>query len=70
MQRFLLLYTKYGDTNQYYAEGLVHLDGAVYVRGFFMDRLPIDLYALNNRLRDDETIQTYHIHMIDEKRSS
>ncbi len=34
MYRFLLLYIDNDDERQYFAEGLIHVDRSVYVRGF------------------------------------
>lgn len=69
MQRFLALYLDRDDNRQYYAEGLVHFDGAVYVRGFYPEvgKLFADMNALKNYLRDNDDIWHTHIQMIDEK---
>lgn len=67
MRRFLLLYIT-DDRIQRFAEGLVHFDGAVYVRGFYrsVGELFYDLNGLKNALRDDEGINSFHICMFDE----
>jgi hypothetical protein len=50
-----------------YAEGLIHVDGSVYLRGFYEkeNKLFFDMNGLKNHLRDNEDIQHYHILMID-----
>lgn len=67
MYRFLLLYVS-DDGLQYFAEGLVHVDKSVYVRGFYPEegKLYGDLYALKCAMRDNENIRDFHIQMIDE----
>ena len=68
MYRFILLYCRYGEINQCFAEGLVCIDGGVYVRGFYPEegKLYGDLYTLRCAMRDNETIRWWYIQMIDE----
>lgn len=68
MYRFLLLYIDNDDERQYFAEGLVHVDGSVYVRGFYPEegKLYGDLYVLKRAMRDNENIRYFHVHVIDE----
>ena len=68
MYRFLLLYVGTMNGQQRFAEGLVHVDKSVYVRGFYPEegKLYHDLYALKCALRDNEDIHSWHIQMIDE----
>jgi hypothetical protein len=66
MRRFLVLYVGYDD-KQYFAEGLIHIDKSVYVRGFLEEgKLFIDIHAVGHYFRDNDDIRSYHIQMIDE----
>lgn len=68
MYRFILLYIDHDDGRQYFAEGLIHVDRSVYIRGFYPEegKLYGDLYALKCAMRDNEDIRSFHIQMIDE----
>ena len=67
MYRFIVLYVG-DDYRQYFAEGLIHVDKTVYVRGFYPEegKLYADIYVLKRALRDNESIRSWHIQMIDE----
>ena len=68
MYRFILLYISYDNGQQHFAERLVHVDGSAYVRGFYPEEgKPYhDLYSLRCAMRDNESIHSWHIQMIDE----
>lgn len=72
MKPFLLLYTCWDDTKQYFAEGLIHIDGAVYVRGFYpeLGKLYGSLLDMKNDMRDNRDIRSYHIVMLDTTEAS
>jgi len=77
--RFLLLYVRYGegDTHQCYAEGLIHFDKSVYVRGFWKQEGSLgdfgnmhdhfgNMHDLRCWLRDNDDLLLWRIQMIDE----
>lgn len=68
MYRFLLLYIDNDDERQYFAEGLIHIDGSIYIRGFYpsKDKIWHDLHAMKCAMRDNENIRSFHVQMIDE----
>jgi hypothetical protein len=72
MRRFFLLWTDgedYVTGHQYYAEGLIHVDEAVYVRGFYayeVGTLFKDIEALKEYLANKDYVRSYHIYMLDE----
>jgi hypothetical protein len=70
MRRFLLLYSYHDDEIQRFAEGLIHYDETVYVRGFYpkeMARTYYDLLALKSYLRDNDQVRSFNIVMIDQE---
>lgn len=72
MYRFLLLYVRYGDSGEHqcYAEGLIHFDKSVYVRGFWKKEGSLgyfgNMHDLKCWLRDNEDLLLWRIQMIDE----
>lgn len=67
MQRFFLLW--HDTVGRYYAEGLIHVDGSVYVRGFYMyevGKLFKDIDALKEYLSNLDYVTFYDVFMIDE----
>ena len=68
MRPFLLLYVSHINVPSHcFAEGLVHVDGSVYVRGIQPKNgeLFFSLLDLKHHMRDLDGIHSYHIVMFD-----
>lgn len=69
MKRLLVLYTDYATGQRRYAEGLVCVDGTVYVRDFAPSEGELfgSLHHLKCSLRDNEDISHERVQILDEE---
>lgn len=69
MRRFLVLYTDAFSGRHHYAEGLIHYDQTVYLRGFYPEEgKPFSsIRDMETSLKENDGIESVHIQMIDEE---